>query len=693
MRAAYPWHDAAMPDESYPRQKARTRGFQLGRPRSITVLDDGRVLFARSASGTSAVNDLWLLADNEQPVVDVARLPIIGELPAAERARRERLREVTSGITQYSVDEAGRTAVFTVDGTGFAVNLQPPFTGSALDTPTGIMDLRINPAGTAVAFVHDGSLMRMPLNAGVAEVVREPAADTETWGLADFIAAEELGRYRGFWWVGDDLLAAHVDTAMVDTWWIADPAQPAAEPVAHRYPAAGTANARVSLWLLRTDGSAIELNRDHDAWPYVASVHVRHGVVITYLSRDQRTMRIDALDQGSGTATTLRTITDDAWVDLFPGLPAFDPQGALLTIEPHAGVNRLCRDGQPISPETWQVTGLVDATDDVITIDVQPEPTSHAMARLDGTTAELLTPLPGWSGGAARGRTFVSIRTDLRSEATTFTVHHADGTTTPIANLAERPCITPQPSLFTLTERQLPTALLLPNRHGGETLPVIMSPYGGPHAQRVVQSRNAYATEQWIADHGYAVVIVDGAGTPGRGPIEERHVIGDLATPVLTDQVDALQALAADHPFLDLARVGIRGWSFGGYLAALAVLDRPDVFHAAVAGAPVTDWRLYDTAYTERYLGDPNLDAAPYERTDLIPRAAQLARPLLLVHGLADDNVVAAHTLRLSHALLAAGKPHTVLPLSGITHMTPQEIVAENLLRLELDFFDEHLKG
>ena len=638
------------------------------------------------------VNDLWLIADDEQRIVDVARLPISGELPAAERARRERLREVTSGITQFSVDDAGRFAAFTVDGTGFVVALDAPFPVTALHTPTGIVDLRIAPAGTSVAFVHDGSLMRMALDGGDAQVVRASPAETETWGLADFIAAEELGRSRGYWWVGEDLLAAHVDTSMVDTWWIADPAQPGSEPVAHRYPAAGTTNARVSMWLLRADGSAIELERDHDAWPYVASVHVRHGVVITYLSRDQRSMRIDALNAQRGTSTTVRTITDPAWVDLFPGLPAFDPHGALLTIEPRDGVNRLCRDGEPIGPDTWQVTGLVDATDDVITLDVQPEPTSHALARIDDTTSTLLTPVPGWCAGAARGRTVVTISTDLGSDVASFTVHRADGTTTPIANCAEPPCITPQPALFTLTERQLPTALVLPTGHRGETVPVIMSPYGGPHAQRVVQSRNAYATEQWIADHGYAVVIVDGAGTPGRGPIEERRVLGDLATPVLTDQVDALQALAADHPFLDLARVGIRGWSFGGYLAALAVLERPDVFHVAVAGAPVTDWRLYDTAYTERYLGDPNLDAAPYERTDLIPRASHLTRPLLLVHGLADDNVVAAHTLRLSHALLAAGKPHTVLPLSGITHMTPQEIVAENLLRLELDFFDEHLK-
>jgi dipeptidyl-peptidase-4 len=157
--------------------------------------------------------------------------------------------------------------------------------------------------------------------------------------------------------------------------------------------------------------------------------------------------------------------------------------------------------------------------------------------------------------------------------------------------------------------------------------------------------------------------------------------------------VDGLHAAADLHPDLDLARVGITGWSFGGYLAALAVLDRPDVFHAAVAGAPVTDWALYDTAYTERYLGTPQKNPEAYRRTSLIERAARLERPLLIIHGLADDNVLAAHTLQLSSALLAAGRPHSVLPLSGVTHMTPQEVVAENLLGLEVDFLRTHLQG
>jgi dipeptidyl-peptidase-4 len=263
-----------------------------------------------------------------------------------------------------------------------------------------------------------------------------------------------------------------------------------------------------------------------------------------------------------------------------------------------------------------------------------------------------------------------------------------------IASAAQRPLVTLNVRLHHYGDHHLATAVLLPAGRsagdGGPLLPVLMDPYGGPHAQRAVAAHNAHLTSQWFADQGFAVVVADGRGTPGRGSEWERAVLHDLASAPLDDQIEALRAAAADYP-LDLERVAIRGWSFGGYLAALAVLRRPDVFHAAVAGAPVTEWRLYDTHYTERYLGDPTVDATPYAATSLLPLADELTRPLLLVHGLADDNVVAAHTLQLSNALLAAGKPHEVLPLVGVTHMTPQEVVAENLLLHQLDFLRRSL--
>jgi dipeptidyl-peptidase-4 len=253
--------------------------------------------------------------------------------------------------------------------------------------------------------------------------------------------------------------------------------------------------------------------------------------------------------------------------------------------------------------------------------------------------------------------------------------------------------LTPEVTFFTAGEHQLRCALLLPRGHqrGSRRLPVLCDPYGGPAAQRVVSSRNAYLASQWFADQGFAVLIADGRGTPGRGPDWDRLIHYDEATPNVEDQVEALQTAAAAHPDLDLTRVGIRGWSHGGYLAALAVLRRPDVVHAAVAGAPVTDKSLYDTFYTERYLGLPDEHPEVYAHNSLIDDAPRLERPLILIHGLADDNVVVAHTLRLSSALLAAGRPHTVLPLSGVTHMARQEEVAENLLLLQVEFLKRAL--
>jgi len=268
---------------------------------------------------------------------------------------------------------------------------------------------------------------------------------------------------------------------------------------------------------------------------------------------------------------------------------------------------------------------------------------------------------------------------------TTFTVDRA-GSQRQITSYGQAPPFTPQVSLLWAGERRLRTGLVLPTGHvPGTKLPVLLDPYGGPHHQEVVAARNAWLEPQWLADQGFAVVVTDGRGTPGRGTEWEKAMAGDFLSAALQDQVDALHAVAAEHPDLDLSRVAIRGWSFGGYLAAAGVLRRPDVFSAAIAGAPVVDMSLYDTFYTERYLGT-DLDAESYRRSSLLGDVSGLTGQLLIIHGLADDNVVVAHSLRLSTALLEAGKPHTVLPLSGVTHMAQQEAVAENLLLLQVDF-------
>jgi dipeptidyl-peptidase-4 len=264
--------------------------------------------------------------------------------------------------------------------------------------------------------------------------------------------------------------------------------------------------------------------------------------------------------------------------------------------------------------------------------------------------------------------------------------------THPIASHAEEPLVTPAARMLEVGPARIRTAVLLPTRHrSGDRWPILMCPYGGPGAQMVMEDRRFWLEAQWRADQGWAVVVADGRGTPGRAPSWVRRVHLDLATGVLEDQVTALEGAAAAVDALDTSRVGIYGWSFGGYLSALAVLRRPDVFHAAVAGAPVTEWRLYDTYYTEKYLGHPDENPAVYDASSILDDAPNLERPLMLIHGLVDDNVFVAHTLRLSQRLLAAGRSHTLLPLSSMTHMASGEEVAEHLAELQMRFLADNL--
>jgi dipeptidyl-peptidase-4 len=701
--------DATLPD-SYPRQEAATRRFRLGAPRSFTVVPDGsRVVFVRSAGGRDPVGSLWVAepaSDGtlvERCVVDARTLhDPTADLPAAERARRERMRETTAGITGYDTDAAGTRAAFALDGDLYLVDLVDPTAAAvALGTPGPVVDPRLSPDGSTVAFVSDGSLWAVATAPDAQPRLLAEAPDgTSTWGLSDFVAAEELGRSRGHWWLDDSsaLLAELVDESPVAVRWIGDPARPEREPVAHRYPAAGTANPLVRLFRIALDGSSIEVEWDREALPYLATVSAtsRGTAVVSVLSRDQQRQVI--LDvKADGSTSLARERTCSPWVTLIPGVPTRTSDGRLLEVVADAGTDtfRLVADAAALTPEALQVTGVVATGSGRVLVTAQPTPLDqHVYAVGDDGGCTALTAGAGVSSvaGSSGGTLIATARPDRLG--TTYVAQLPDATGT-ITSLAELPVVTPSPAFARLSERELATAVLLPTGHvpGSGPLPVVMAPYGGPHHAEVVHAAGSFAGEQWLADQGFAVVVVDGAGTPGRGPAFEYEVFRDFATGVLADQVAGLHAAAAQNPDLDLTRVGITGWSFGGYLAALAVLDRPDVFHAAVAGAPVTDWALYDTAYTERYLGLPQEQPDAYRDSGLLGRADRLTRPLLIVHGLADDNVLAAHTLQLSSALLAAGKPHSVLPLSGVTHMTPQEVVAENLLRLQVAFLREHLRA
>ncbi|MFG6196421.1 prolyl oligopeptidase family serine peptidase [Nonomuraea sp. JJY05] len=684
--------------ESFPRLSARTRRFTLGVPRSFTITPDGgRVVFLRTKSGTDPVTCLWELDTEthvERLVVDPRALDADEEnLPPEERARRERSREAAGGVVAYATDTDVTRASFALSGALYVVEFA---TGQArrLDTPGAVIDPRLSPGGGHVAYVTGGALRVQDLESGEDRALATPESQTVTYGLAEFIAAEEMSRMRGYWWApsGDALLVERVDEAPVHVWHIADPANPDRPASAQRYPAAGTPNAVTELFVLGLDGSRVAVPYGEEylttaAWD-------SHALSIVTLTRDQRTMRLFTVDPATGASALVREDTDPAWVDIVSGVPAHLDDGSLVWVAASEGGNRLFVGDRAVTPPTLQVRAVLGVDHDSVLFSASGDPTEVHLWTWDGHSLLPVSTRSGVFSGRMSGGVGVLTEQSLDAEGVSTTVVRRDGMAVPIPSFAERPGLDLRVSLGRSGRRELATAVVLPSWHqqGSGKLPVLMDPYGGPHAQRVLNRRGAFLESQWFAEQGFAVIVADGRGTPGRGPDFERSVLNDLATPALEDQIDALQGVAEQYPDdLDLTRVAIRGWSFGGFLAALAVLRRPDVFHAAVAGAPVTDWRLYDTCYTERYLGHPDEQPEVYENSSLFADAPKLERPLLLIHGLADDNVVAAHTLRLSSALLAAGRQHSVLPLSGVTHMTPQEVVAENLLLLQVDFLKRSL--
>ena len=616
-------------------------------------------------------------------------------LTDAERSRRERAREQAGGVVSFVARDDNNEVIFPLGGE--LHHVASSGNGSVWASDGNVFDPQFEPTGARVAYVS-GSTIRMTDGETDEQVPgTDEGGELVSWGSAEFVAAEEMGRGRGFWWSpsGGQLVASRVDTEPVDEWWISSPQNPAAAPRSIRYPGAGRPNAEVQLWLIDVDtGPLRELDWKRGEFEYLASVQWlksddREVVRCTVQTRDQATLVILDIDPESGDATELDRVVDPHWVELQPGTPRQTELG-VLTIVDDGDLRKVAIDGAPID-HGHNVRRLVGEADGAILALITSDGTDSIFARLqlDGSV-ELLSSEGEFTTAVVGGETHVI--TTARADAETVTqVRWPDGTTTMIESLAETPGFACTPTFHRMGTHDLHTALCLPSDHDGSPLPVLLDPYGGPHAQRVLRSHNAYATSQWFAEQGFAVVVIDGRGTPNRGPAFEREIWGDFATKVLDDQIDALHELAQTRPELDLSRVGIRGWSFGGYLAALAVMRRPDAVHAAVSGAPVTDWLLYDTHYTERYIGHPEDHPGNYEKSSLISDAPNLARPLMLIHGLADDNVVAAHTLTLSQALLEAGRPHEVLPLSGVTHMTPQEQVAENLLHLQRDFLLKHV--
>ncbi|MFE3770122.1 prolyl oligopeptidase family serine peptidase [Streptomyces sp. NPDC059122] len=689
--------------ERFPEQFARTRRFSLGVPRQFTLSPDGRrVLFVRTGSGSDPVGRLWQYEGGEERLLADPVLLVGGgseDVPEEERLRRERARERSVGVVGYATDDAVRVVAFALSGALWAVRTDggAPFTVPAAGP---VVDPRPSPDGRYIAYVSGRALHVVELDGDDRQLAR-PEGPEVSYGLAEYIAAESMGRSRGYWWAPDGrgLLVARADTSPVARRYLSDPADPARPPQVIRYPSAGTANAEVTLHLLTLDGARTEVSWDRAGYEYVVDAGWdAHGPFVAVQSRDQRALRTLAVDPVTGATEVRHERTDPAWVELVPGTPARTAAGALVVPEDDGDTRRLTVDGRRVTPEGLQLRAVLGVEGERVLFTASEDPTeTHVWRHEPGAGCRRLSGEPGvWTGTGRGGTTVLAGLTPRGHEVRVLRDDDgpAEGSAPGIASLAEEPVIIPRPIHLALGQRELRSVLYFPSwyRQGTGTLPVLLDPYGGPALQLAVRARGwTGCVSQWFAEQGFAVLVTDGRGTPGRGPVWEKAVYGDLVGPALEDQVDAVRAAGERFPDLDLGRVAIRGWSFGGFLAAAAVLHRPDVFHAAVAGAPPTDQRMYDTHWKERFLGHPDEQPETYARSSLTGHGHLLRRPLMLVHGLADDNVAVAHTLRFSAELLAAGRPHTVLPLPGATHLPADDAVNANLLRVQRDFLKDAL--
>lgn len=709
----------------YPELAARTRRFTYGAPRAVTVGADGaRVVFLRSGGPQDAVDRLYVYdvaTGTERLIADPAEMP--GDsgterMTAAERALRERTRLSASGIGSFAIDPDARIAAFALGGRLYRADL---LTGevSICEAAGGVIDPRPDPTGRRIAYVSTETghgALRVTGDAGDSLIAGEREI---SWGLAEFIAAEEFARYRGYWWApdGTSLMAARVDEARVNRWHLADPTDPGEVPRVIAYPHAGSDNAEVSLHLLDLDGGWVDVHWDRETYPYVVAVSWTEtgGPLITVLRRLQQHGLVLAVDPRTGETQVHAELADPRWVEPIGGTPEYLPDGRVMVGGElaHDGYDARClfADGTLVSPPNLyvrRVCGRLDGNDLLVEA-VDNEPSEQHLFRIgvgagmSGADVTRLTTDPGWHSAVAGGDTLVISSVSLDFPGTRWRVAQARRTGITVlgelTNLAATPPYAPRPALDRVTDRRLPAGVLYPRGHvAGRKLPVLVDIYGGPGHQEVVAARARWLERQWWADAGFAIVTVDNRGTPGVAPSFEKVIHRRMADVILGDQIDALHALADKHPDLDLTRVTIRGWSFGGWLSALAVLKRPDLYRAAVVGAPVTDWQLYDTAYTERYLGLPGDGSDVYAHHSLVElareplRTGEATSPMLLIHGFADDNVVAAHTLRLSAAMLATGRPHSMIPLPGASHMAAGGL-KERLMQLELEFLRRSLAG
>lgn len=695
--------------------------------RGVALSPDGKsVTYIKTKADDLLVADLWIadVAGGEpRLLIDGAKLaPAPKELSEAEKARRERAGVSTRGIVEYQWDEQGRFILAPVEGDVFLYSRADDSVTQLTSTPGDEIDAKVSPRGRFVSYVRDFNLYVKPLDGGPEKALTTDGADLRFWAMADFLADEELDRQTGYWWSPDEsrIALTFVDESGVDVVERPDVGATGATIVAQRYPRPGRPNPVTELHVADTDtGRRVKVDLG-DGDFYIARVHwARDGrsLYVQRLTRDQKRLDLLAVDPATGTARLVLSETSPHWVELTND---FHPlkDGAFLWTSERDGwrhVYLIGADGTVIRQVTrgdWpveKVEGIDEARKLVLFTAYKDKPTErrlYAASWAAPAEPRALTPAGGlWSPTVAKtGGAFVATYADPRTPPRTA-LYRADGTR--VRWIEENALKEGHPFWPYAARLREPTFGQIRSADGHDLwwsmrtppgfdparrYPVIVQTYGGPGSS-MVASDWANPEDQLLLDAGYILFRLDNRGSPHRSAAFKTAIDGALGIAAVEDQIAGARYLRT-LDFVDPARIGVTGGSFGGYMTLLLMTEPDTPFAAGVAFAPVTDWTLYDTAYTERYMATPQANPAGYAATEVVSRLDRL-KPgtVLITHGMADDNVTFDHTTRVLHALQAKGVAFETMVYPGLRHRggwTPAN--RRHRAAMTLDFFDRKLK-
>ena len=668
------------------KEYCETRGYLLGRPVKPRFTSDGRLLFLRSTA-TSRTQSLYEWKDGQSRLLLHPELD--EKLSAEEKARNERKRQLGTGFTEFFPNPKDSSVLLPLSGR--LILLQD--TGHRTLPPKGVIDPQWSPDGQKIAYLKAQDLWVYDLKTQKETALTTGGSKQVSHGVAEFVAQEEMHRLSGYCWSPDSQSIAYeeADHRPVEIWYISDPLHPENPPVQQYYPRPGKANVKARLGILSLKTRKTQWVKL--SYEYLASLKWHKDGGLTVQLQDRLQQKLVLAEVVNGKLHTLQEESSRTWVPLHQDIPMWLDQNHYLWLK-----KRGDRMALALCNRAQKTTRFLDEKQDYDIGDLVAHEENAVLLRVDSTPGNPRLHWVSLDGEAPHDPTMEGIDEAVYKKGRLAVIQQTltqlptlKVEDQPVDSQAVDPKLEIHPEFVTVGDYR--TLLLRPsNFDPNKKYPVILDVYGGPTKIQVAHNKRSWLLDQWLAEQGFIVVAADNHGTPGRGLAWRDAVYGKFDRLPLDDQIQALQLLGARYPELDLNRVGSWGWSFGGYLSAQAVLKRPDFFKAAVAGAPVTDWSDYDTHYTERYLGTPQTQPQAYQQSNLMAHAQKLSRPLLLVHGSADDNVYFRHSLRLSEALFRNGQPYELLVLPGITHsFRPDVTITERLWSRSVEFFQKNL--